>query len=251
MKHRIPILLTSSAIAYDAGVTLKDTKERTRLTLESVREWLQMDPRPTIVLCDGSNFDFTALVAQNFPDATVECLHFENDQEQVRRNGRGYGEGEIVRYALNHSRLIAEAGCFAKCTAKLWVSNFQQCARQWNGRFLCKGVFLDAFSPFKKTRLAYIDTRFYMTSVDFYRDYFVDAHLRVSKQSQHGLEECFLETLLEKNIKKSLFTVMPVIAGVGGGTGTYYRNPFKRRIKEDLRLWLVRQQDAYQDLFVD
>lgn len=251
MKPHIPVLLTSSAIAYDAGVSLKDTDERVRLTLESVREWLRIDPKLPIVLCDGSNYDFSSLVAGHFPGATIECLHFENDQEQVRLNGRGYGEGEIVRYALDHSRVIADAGCFAKCTAKLWVSNFQQCAQQWNGRFVCKGVFLDVFSPFKQTRLAYIDTRFYMASLAFYREHFIDAHLRVSKQRGHGLEECFLETLLEKNIKRSLFRLMPVIAGVGGGTGTYYRNPFKRRIKEDLRLWLVRRQHAYRDLFVD
>jgi len=249
MNARIPVLLTSSVIAYDAGVSLKDPGERIRLTLDSVEQWLCIDPLLPIVLCDGSNFDFSPLIRERFPGATIECLYFENDQEKVRLHGRGYGEGEIVRHALDHPRLIAAAGSFAKCSAKLWVSNYQRCAAAWNGRLLCKGVFLDVFSPVKPTRLAYIDTRFYVASVAFYRQYLVDVHLAVRKQHQHGLEECFLAALRDQHLQRVLFPVMPVIDGVGGGTGVAYSNPLRRRFKDALRLWLVRHHPAYRDLF--
>lgn len=248
-NQRIPILLTSSVVAYDTGVSLRDTEERVRLALESVREWLKLDPTLPIVLCDGSNHDFSEAVREHFPDATIECLPFSNNQELVRQYGRGYGEGEIVRYALNNSSLIAEAGCFAKCTSKLWVANFRECAATWNNRLLLKGVFLHVFSPFRPTEFSYIDTRFYIASCALYRQYFEYAHHHIRKNDGHGLEECFRDIFLANSLGRVLLAVPPVICGVGGGTGTYYKNPVKRRLKERLRLWLVRRSRRFAGSF--
>lgn len=246
----MPVLLTSSVVAHDIGVALKDTDERLQLALESIEQWLRIDPDLPIVLCDGSSFDFAPLVAQRFPHARIECLHFENDQEKVKVQGRGYGEGEIVRHALAHSRLIAAAGCFAKCTSKLWVENFKECRQYWNGRFLCKGVFLNVFSPLRKTEFSYIDTRFYMVSTAFYRQHFEHAHVPIHKKSGYGLENCFHDIVVKNGIKNCCLPIAPVISGVGGGIGKSYQNPLRRRLKEILRLSLVRRHRDFRDLFV-
>lgn len=246
---KIPILLTSSVIAYDEDVALRDTDERVRLALQSIEEWFRIDPTLPMVLCDGSSFDFSEQIAKHFPKALVECLPFENNQTKVKKYGRGYGEGEIVRYALQNSQFIADAGCFAKCSSKLWVENFQCLATEWNENFLCKGVFLDAFSPTKNTVLSYIDTRFYIASTTFYQNHLIDAHLDIDRNKNFGLEECFLKILLNKEFKKIMFTTPPVIYGVGGGTGAYYKNTFSRKLKESFRLGLVKRHSMFHDLF--
>lgn len=247
--NAVPILLTSSVIPHDTGVALTDSRERTRLALESIKEWLRIDPTLRIVLCDGSGFDFSHLVAENFPHAAIECLHFNNSQNLVRQYGRGYGEGEIVRHALTHSRFIVDAGCFAKCTSKLWVENYLECLDYWNGNLLFKGVFLNAFSLFKKTEFAYIDTRFYIASCDGYRQFFENAHFQINKDLGYGLEECFRDVVLKNRLQKILFRLPPVIAGVGGGTGTYYKNSLKRKLKERLRLKFVLMNRRFSSLF--
>lgn len=248
-RQKIPVLLTSSVIPHDTGVALKDTQERIRLTLDSIGEWLKIDSAICIVVCDGSNHDFSLSIAERYPDAAIECLYFENQQDLVRSHGRGYGEGEIVRYALAHSRVIAQAGCFAKCTAKLWVPNFAQCAADWHTGIRLKAVFLDVFSPLRPTRLAYIDTRFYIASCESYREHFESAHYQIRASDGHGLEECFRDVFLQHRFPSSLFRVPPIICGVGGGTGSYYRNPLKRRIKERFRLALVRMNQQFRDYF--
>lgn len=247
----IPILLTSSVVVHDTSVRLKDTDERIRLALESVAQWLRIDPMLRLVLCDGSNFDFSERIRQEFPSAIVECLYFENDQEKVRISTRGYGEGEIVRHAINHSHFIAAAGCFAKCTSKLWVENYHKCLTEWNERFLSKGVFMDAFAPFRQARFAYIDTRFYITSLPFYQQYFENAHHRIRMENGKAvsLEDCFREIALENQLSGILLRRSPVICGVGGGTGIYYRNTRIRRLKENMRLWLARRKQKFQHLF--
>lgn len=245
----VPVLLTSSVVAHDTGVALSNTDERIRLTLASIEQWLKITQPLRMVICDGSNFDFSIIVAKRFPKAEIECLHFDNNQNLVKLHGRGYGEGEIVRYALAHSKFIAKAECFAKCSSKLWVENFIECLSTWNGRLLCKGVFMDVFSFCKKTKFSYIDTRFYIASSKTYKKYFEDAHLQINKNLGRGLEECFLDVFLRNNLVNSLFVIPPVICGVGGGTGVYYKNSLKRKLKERLRLTLVRINKKFSHLF--
>jgi len=244
-----PILLTSSVIAHDTKVALQDPIARTRLAMESVRQWRLVAPDSPLVLCDGSGFDFSQLVAAEFPDAAIECLFFENDREKVAAYGRGYGEGEIVRHAIEHSREIRSAGVFTKCTSKLWVENYQDCLRYWNGCGVFKGVFNNVFSPLTKTKFAYIDTRFYIVTVDFYQRYFLYAHHRINPPTGYGLEDCFQAIFLEKTLTGYLLPSPPVICGVGGGTGKYYKNTAVRRFKERLRYAIVRGWPEFKPWF--
>ena len=139
----IPILLTSSVKVMDSSVKLNNPNLRTQYTIESISEWINIDPNIPIVICDGSGFDFTDTVKSRFPLANIECIFFDNDAKQVKKHGKGYGEGEIIRYAIKHSKLMNDSEAFIKCTAKLWVANFDQCLSQWNNQFMCSAYFLE------------------------------------------------------------------------------------------------------------
>ncbi|OYQ40337.1 hypothetical protein CHU94_13660 [Rhodoferax sp. TH121] len=250
MSHtHIPILLTSSVIAHDKGVRLQDPGERERLALESIQAWRRIAPHNPLVLCDGSGFDFQPHVAALPGSGPVECLNFQNDVQRVQQQGRGYGEGEIVRHAIEHSTLIQSAGSFAKCTSKLWVENFRDCMQPWNGRLLIKGVFDHVFSPHRKTTLAYIDTRFYAMDVQTYRLHFLHAHETIRVQDGYGLEESFRDIFLKERLQGCLMSPPPVICGVGGGTGAYYKNTPLRQFKERCRYRLVRGNPLFERWF--
>ena len=247
-SHLPPVLLTSCVIVADHTVTLKDKDIRIRLTVESIGKWLAISPELPLVICDGSNFDFSDIVRERFPQARIECLYFQNNSQMVNLHGKGYGEGEIVNYAIAHSAYLKESDYFAKCTAKLWVENFLDCVREWNGTCLCKGYFADVFS-FRRTQFDYIDTRFYMVGRSFYSKYLASAYLNVGGKRGLSLEHCFRDVILENKLGRILFNVPPAIHGVGGGTGTYYKNNLKRKIKEAIRLRIVRSNKTFNYLF--
>ncbi|MBT3065252.1 hypothetical protein [Rhodoferax sp. U11-2br] len=247
--NSIPILLTSSVIAHDTSVKLTDTEKRIAFALESVREWLAIDSSLQIILCDGSGFDFTPLITKKFPNSKTECIFFENNKDMVSKYGRGFGEGEIVKYALARSESISKAGCFAKCTSKLWVKNYLKCLSAWNGNLLFKGVFVNTFSLFRPIKLKYIDTRFYIASISAYEEFFINSHLNIKKDIGHGLEECFLESIQKNKIEACLLNEPPIICGVGGGTGVSYKTSFKRTIKEKLKIRLARRNKNFYHLF--
>jgi len=247
----VPLLLTSSIVAHDLDVQLKDTEARLYHALESVEHWLRLDPKLPVVLCDGSNYDLAPAVNRRFPTASIECLAFDNNQALVKELGRGWGEGEIVKHALRHSQLIQDAGCFAKCTSKLWVENYKDCLRHWSGGLLFSGIFLNIFSPFKPTVFRNLDTRFYVASVAMYERYFVDAHLMMDSRAGHGLEDSFYDIFVQQGLAKCLLPTPPVICGVGGGTGVYYKKRSTRLLKDRLRLLSVRHQSRFCQLFCD
>jgi len=73
--------------------------------------------------------------------------------------------------------------------------------------------------------------------------------LNVGGERGLSLEHCFRDVILENKLGKILFNVPPVIYGVGGGTGTYYKNNLKRKIKETIRLLIVRSNKSFNYLF--
>ncbi len=247
-KFPPPILLTSSVIPHDKTVKLIDPDARINYTIESIREWLKIAPDSQYVICDGSNFNFEEIVRKEFPNALIECLFFLNDQKLIEVRGKGYGEGEIIKYALEYSHTLKESDVFVKCTGKLWVANYFRCIKNFTGDFLCQAYFKDVFSV-KQTSLKYIDTRFYVFKKDFYVKYFLNAHDDLSIESGYGIEESFTDIALKNSFKNILFDVTPRIFGVGGGSGTYYKNTHKRKLKDALKLYILKKSSSFRDLF--
>lgn len=251
LKHIYPpLLLTSSVTPVDLTGKLNDPSARIKHTLESIAEWLKIDLNIQMVICDGSGFDFKDIVQSNFPAANIECIFFYNDAEEIKKNGKGYGEGEIIRYALEHSKTLLNSELFIKCTAKLWVSNFTTCLSQWNGLFLCGAYFANVYSV-KKTKLKFVDTRFYIIRKDIYKKCFLNAHSHLGNNLGWSIEDEFLKIIQSANIKHIFFKIPPVICGVGGGSGKYYKTGIVRVLKDRLRACLARCHPRYSDLFVD
>lgn len=249
MTSELPtLLLTSCVVISDQSVSLKDSNSRIRLTIESIEKWLHISANLNIVICDGSNYDFSKIIQEKFPNAHIECLFFQNSTRLVELHGKGYGEGEIINHALLHSKFLNQSSYFAKCTGKLWVENFHECLQLWNGEFLCKGYFSNVFS-FKKAEFDYIDTRFYLSTKSFYLMNLGSVHLNINEKSGHSLEHCFRDAIINNKLKNVLFNVPAVICGMGGGSGTYYKNSLKRKIKEVFRLWMVKKNNSFQHLF--
>lgn len=243
-----PILLTSCIYIADYAVKLIDPTERISYTLESIEKWLHIAPGASLVVCDSSGFDFSDLVKEKFPHHPIESLNFMADKSLVKYHGKGYGEGEIIRYALENSHYLKQADFFAKCTAKLWVENFNECLKEWNSLFLCKATFLRVFS-IKKTVLDHIDTRFYFSSKEFYLKYLLNAHVNLGGTTGMSIEDSFRDVILINQMKGVIFSTPPVIGGVGGGTGKYYNIKFSKVIKEKIRLKLAKANPSFKELF--
>lgn len=243
-----PVLLTSCIYISDYAVKLTEPTDRIKYTIESIEKWLSIAPGIRLVVCDSSGFDFSPLVTDMFPEDDIECLYFVADKNLVQYHGKGYGEGEIIKFALLNSTYLNETDFFAKCTAKLWVENFHDCLKQWNGKFLCNATFTNVFS-IKRTILDHIDTRFYMVNRNFYLTYLLNAHVNLGGTSGIGIEESFRAVILDNKMIGVIFNTPPLIGGVGGGTGKHYNIKYYKKLKENLRYKLARMSSNLKPLF--
>jgi hypothetical protein len=94
-----------------------------------------------------------------------------------------------------------------------------------------------------------VDTRFYIVNSDFYLKNLIDVHQHIGKAPGFGLEDSFLQTLQAIYQRNYLFSVSPVIRGVGGGTGKYYKDSWLRLTKEKIRLKMIKKTSIFRDLF--
>jgi len=245
----IPILITSSITPHDKGVKLSDPDKRLFHAIEAIEQWIRITPKSQFVLCDGSGFDFEPIVKARFPHAAIECLCFQNDLSKILIYGRGYGEGEIVKFALKHSEYIAHSDAFAKCSSKLWVENYPVCLKEWRGDCLFSGIFKNTFSLLKPIEMLQVDTRFYIVKNNFYIRNLNHAHHQIGLAPGFGLEDSFYHELLKIKQEKYLFSTPPVVMGVGGGTGTYYKSSWLRVSKEKIRLENVKRSANFRRIF--
>lgn len=244
----IPILLTSSVEAMDSSGQLNDPELRVKYTLESIEQWGRINPKGNFIVCDGSNFDFSEITKKKFPHLNIECISFLNDYEMLQKHGKGYGEGEIIQHAIKKSSTLSEVDSFVKCTGKLWVPNYYECISQWKGKFLASAYFANVFS-IKRTKIIYLDTRFYVTNKNYFLEHFGRAHLDLGGEHGLSIEDEYLAVLLKKNEKHFLFYRPPIICGVGGGSGKPYKSSLTRIMKDRLRNWIVKNNDNYRNLF--
>lgn len=229
----IPILITSSIISSAPLTTVSSAEGRLRATLDGLRQMAKYNANHKLVICDGSNYDLSEHAAP-FIHAfqNVEFLKFRNDVEKVKIYGKGYGEGEIVNYALEKSEILRDSKIFAKCTSKLWIENADACFRAFDG--VAAFNIAPFFNPDK------VDTRFYIVDKEFYRAQLSAAHLSVRDMDGYHLEHAFFDVISKNNYKALICSVAPLISGLSGSVGTNFKPDRLKGVAKNVRNNLIK-----------
>ncbi len=245
IETKLPLLITSCVYVNDQSVKLHNPQERIYHTVESINKWLEIDPDINMCVCDNSNYDFTSILKSKHPHSNIECISFKGEIGKTRDFGKGYGEGEIIRYALSNSSILSKNNNFMKCTGKLWVTNYLELTKKWNNNFQCYGIFKNIFN-LKQPKLSYIDTRFYITSKKFYFSIIDECYLSLDGRS---IEDVLCNKIINERIKKIMMHKAPNIYGVSGASANYYKNPKYKQYKINANLLFVKSFTKYSEFF--
>jgi len=239
-KNKDIVLLITGCISPDSFVpvlALKDPVERRRQYIKSIKYYIQNTFFKNIVYCDNSGAvadEELKFLADKY-QKNFEWLSFVGDSKKCIDCGKGYGEGEIVNYALEHSSIMSQCSFMIKITGRLKVTNLE---------LLLRFAAMDKvqFLPNKTMdRRHYINTRIYMMPIEVYRQCFKDAYLLVDDEKGVFMEHAFGICSDKNAIKYKKFIVCPRIVGGSGSTGRVYQTDLAEHIKNTLKMYLYRR----------
>lgn len=229
------VLLITGCVTPSADMpflVLKDPIERRKQYIDSIKFYINYTPIIKIVFCDNSN-------AESEPELEVlakvnnkefEWLSFMGNQKESEIKGKGYGEGEIIDYAIEHSRFIKKESYLVKITGRLIVKNLSLLL---NHISLKKGYFFPIYKGF-------VDTRIYMMPKKIYSEFFINLYLHVDDVKGRYLECVFAECIKKEKIKYKRFIVAPIVGGISGTSGTIHKEDFRIWIYDTIRMYFIK-----------
>ena len=232
MKRRYVILLTSCVNPNGMPFTaLSDINVRKQQYLEALSFYVYNTSLP-IVYVDNSNVNIKEYsVFSNIVEDRLELLSFDGNYD--KEHGKGFGELEIIDYAINHSHIINNNKNISliKITGRLIIVNIATILKQLKYNILpsSKSVICSMNSDFSMA-----DSRLFIAPLNFYK------RLIENRMAINDSEGVYLEHVLCSLIKKQNlyefhpFFTEPQYQGVSGSTNITYeakKHTFREKIR--------------------
>lgn len=220
------LLITASIFPQEKRfLELKNPKQRLRQYLNSLRFYIIQTNLTKIVMCDNSIGKFPdekmiALAKRYGKD--FEFLQFKGSEGKIVSRGKGYGEGEIVEYALTHSRLLKEATFFIKVTGRLKVRNIDQIAANMDlDKIYMNREIRNFQAPKKQGRQ--MNTVIYGVPQNVYMSEFAGLYKAVWDNHETYIEHLFYNKIIKNKLDVYNLPRFPVIDGMSGTMGKPYQ----------------------------
>ncbi|HEY6921847.1 MAG TPA: hypothetical protein VI653_00140 [Steroidobacteraceae bacterium] len=161
----------------------------------------------------------------------IEQLAYKQDDMLLAQRGKGFAEGQLIKFALEQSQLLARSAAFFKCTGKVFCRTFlviqDLIARNNIANMFWK---LSDGSPMAENL---VDARFFYTSRGDFHRLLLPAY-----------EQATETRILEYNLLLSLDALLlkgtslrPQLSGFAGGTGKQYPESYLGDLEVSYPCW--------------
>lgn len=196
--------------------TLNNKEERKDQYIRSIHYYLSKTKYP-IVFVENSNTDISSLFQEHIDSKRLEIMTFDGNKDKSR--GKGYGECEIIQYALDHSILIraTKDQIIIKITGRLIVRNINRIINLYTLLLSHYTVSCAINSDF-----TFPDSRLIIAPTDFYQS-ILELKEEINDSLGYYFEHALCDTI--KNNSKYPYCpllYMPYIEGISGSTGKKY-----------------------------
>lgn len=232
-KKQNIVLLTASIDPAASNTPLTQiTNAQVRLDqyIRNINRLIESRAFDVIIFCENTNyvFDHTALLEKAGNNKVeIEFLRFTGNYSKVSELGKGYGEGEIIKYAIENSKYLKENAVFYKLTGRIFITNIKQIVRMDQQKDV---IFIKA-----QRTASVIDARFFKTSVTFFKEHLISVFTEVNDHQKNYLEMVYFKKLSKVDgIQK--FSEFPKFTGLSGSTGEKYDQSAYEYLKYSLLL---------------
>ena len=211
------ILLTGcinpNGMAY---TSLNNIEERQEQYINAIRYYLKKTNYP-VVFAENSGTDISNYFQESIKSGQLECLTFQGNQNKEK--GKGYGECEIIKYALDNSHIILSSKQvrIVKITGRLVIKNIRPIIRL-HGLFSSKRTTLCMIN----SDFSFPDSRIVMAHIDFYRAFLLYQE-KINDSQGYYFEHALCDIIKDNRQYPYIpFFIQPQIIGMSGSTGKQY-----------------------------
>lgn len=209
--------------------SITDNTVRKEQYINAINYYIHKTDFP-IVFAENSGTDISSLFLESISEKRLEVITFNGNKKKEK--GKGYGEAEIIEYAINNSQIIASMYkdfSIIKITGRLIVYNIAELASK---KYILQES--DSIIVAYNSDFSLPDSRIIIAPLDFYRSFLLH------KEDINDFSHCYFETVLSNCIIHNLehhyypFFIEPQITGQSGTTGELYKpynKDFQRRLK--------------------
>lgn len=213
----ILIMTASVSPAKIRQLSLRDVDERLKQYCSALQFYIRSKRFDKIVFCDNSNYDYEYLLEKKLAEekgVLLEILKFTSEYNLVEKYGKGYGEGEILKYVLSNSYLLQTEEYFYKVTGRLIVKNISKLVKK-----------KETCTRFNRNLYANksVDTRFWGMAKQQFTQYLIDSYKKVNDENGIYIEKCYKIDLEKNRIDYKPFRCFPNICGFSGTIGKEYK----------------------------
>lgn len=198
-------------------LTIIDPNERLKQYIESISWYIEKSDIKDIVFCENTNYYFDTthlleLAEKN--NKNLEILQFKGNNTKVSQFGKGWGEGEIIKYCIENSEIVKNKEFFLKVTGRVIVKNIDK---------IISKIDIDK-CYFIKLQYNMMSTVFYGTNIDLYNKYFLNGYNYVNDLEGYYLEKVFYDIIkkAERSLNVNSLPFYPKYVGISGSSGADY-----------------------------
>jgi hypothetical protein len=228
------ILITTaiSAPANTPALRMTDSNMRSITTKAAIYFWVGQGQK-RLVICDatGTNvLDAQELAAIRTQGVNIEQLSYQQDGALLAQRGKGYAEGQLIKFGVQNSQLLRQSEYFFKCTGKIFCRNFAAIA-DLIARNNIGNMFWRLFENSLVDRNL-VDARFFYTSCADFQRLILPAY---EQATETRILEYHLSVGLDSLSRGTSFR--PQLSGFSGALGTQYQESYLGELELAYPCW--------------
>lgn len=222
-KKNWPILLTGTIVQHsDAQAVWIDPREREQQYFSVLNKMANgKNHIDSVLFCENSSANmelFSSLRSIYAKKSRTFQMYKVPMPDSEFFFGKGWGEGIIIRWALENIAILSGSSGFMKITGRYHVVNIKRIltiirrglAKNPDIKFICQSL--------STTNQPHIQTAFFWADTDFFREYMLDVYEKVRDEHSVFLEHVFADRLMQLRDKFD-FAILPIPLIVRGVSG--------------------------------
>lgn len=191
-------------------LTLTNSIVRREQYIQSILFFLDKSRAKKIIFCDNSNAPIEDSVLKHaiHVGKDLEWLSFSGNNEMCAERGKGYGEGEIIKYIFDNSRILKSCTSFVKVTGRFKILNINDML-----------LFLNNNNSYFDFYENYVDTRCYIANINQFKCDLINQYKYVNDSKGYYLEHAYFDPIYSNSKKYKQLPMILNIVGQSGSTG--------------------------------